>query len=505
MPELLDDRIGVQGARTGPDGAMGPGIGLLSAAVERSAEAVLVLDASTRVVWLNPAAQRMFGAGCAPAIGATLREALCCCAPERGPVLDAASALCTAVRRGRAVDDLAHAAFRPDGTSYPVLCSSRPVRAGGRLAGSVVTIREAAAPDACALRRARLVAQTAVAVIEQDLHGTVTDWNEAAEHIFGWSAADIVGRPAALLVPPGLEGEYAEIMACVRRGEPSVPIETRRRTRAGAIVEIGMTISPLRGPDGTVAGAVQIAADIRVRKRAEHDRHERRRSIAMASDREKLRVARELHDHLGQDVTGLLLGLQTLEAGVTGPSARQTLRWLKALAGKVGEQLHRAAWELRPTSLDDVGLVSTLETHLGEWSRRTGVRADFHHSGTQPGGPATLSEIMAYRVIQEALENAGRHAAASRVSLLVECHPNLLRLILEDDGRGFDLARVDPSVERGLTVMRERAALVGGRVTIETAVGAGTTVFVTLPRLPDPGAPRGRDPAAGSDLSAGMD
>jgi len=287
-------------------------------------------------------------------------------------------------------------------------------------------------------------------------------------------------------VPPGLEAATARLMARALGGESIEPFETRLRARDGAIVDVAICVSPLRTNPSAIAGLVWMASDIGERKRAQADRF---RSVAMATDREKLRVARDLHDHLGQDITGLQLGLKALDGATLDAEARATLASLRCLAGQIGEQLHRLAWDLRPTALDDVGLVSTLETHLGEWSQRTRVRADFHHSGALPRGPARLAEVVAYRVIQEALENVARHARAAQVCLLVECHPDMLRLILEDDGCGFDPARIDASVERGLTIMRERAALAGGRVTIETAIGAGTTVFVTLPRLPPRAAP----------------
>jgi signal transduction histidine kinase len=153
--------------------------------------------------------------------------------------------------------------------------------------------------------------------------------------------------------------------------------------------------------------------------------------------------------------------------------------------------IHRLAWELRPPVLDDLGLDLALRRLTGDWSQNTGVPVDLHTGGDS--GARRLPhefETTLYRIAQEALTNAARHAQAKRVSVLLERRPGYVSLIVEDDGRGFDApgmmgAPASPG-RLGLLGMQERVRLAGGTLTIESAPGAGATVFVRLPL--DPGA-----------------
>ena len=215
---------------------------------------------------------------------------------------------------------------------------------------------------------------------------------------------------------------------------------------------------------------------------AEAERLELLRRLVNAQELERLRIARELHDQMGQDLAGLSLGLKSLEAAVASDGGRNTLRWLQSLTAQIGSNLHRTAWELRPTSLDDVGLVRALETYVADWSERFGIRVDFHAAGIDTLAFASSEiETTAYRLVQEALTNVLKHAQASTVSLLLDRHENWLQIIVEDDGIGFDPEA--PTVHRhfGLAGMRERLALVGGTLTIDSTIGTGTTLYFRIP------------------------
>jgi signal transduction histidine kinase len=201
-----------------------------------------------------------------------------------------------------------------------------------------------------------------------------------------------------------------------------------------------------------------------------------------AQERERLRIARELHDQMGQDLTGLSLGLKSLEVAIESERGRNTLRWLQALTVQIGSNLHRTAWELRPTSLDDVGLVRALETYVADWSERFGIRVDLHAVGVD-GLCFASSEVetTAYRLVQEALTNVLKHAAAGTVSLVLERHEDWLQIIVEDDGKGFDPEAVAVYRHLGIAGMRERLALIGGNLTIDSTIGIGTTLFFRIP------------------------
>lgn len=235
-----------------------------------------------------------------------------------------------------------------------------------------------------------------------------------------------------------------------------------------------------------------VVADIEPRKRIEAERLELLRRLGEAQEDEQRRIARELHDQVGQTVTGLsfgLKGLQTfLEAqGVSGEAARQ-VQWLRSLAGEIGRDIHRAAVQLRPTALDDLGLREALATLLREWTLRHGIQSDLQFPGEASRLPADI-ETALYRIVQEALTNILKHAQARTVSVSVERRPDEVRVIIEDDGIGFDaeagpgqvVDRASTKPHLGLSGIRERLSLLGGTLTLETAPARGTTLFVRIP------------------------
>ncbi|MGH1570784.1 ATP-binding protein [Methylobacterium sp. P31] len=234
-----------------------------------------------------------------------------------------------------------------------------------------------------------------------------------------------------------------------------------------------------------------VVADIEPRKRTEAERAELLRRLSEAQENEQRRIARELHDQVGQTVTGLSLGLKSLErlveAGAQSEVSRH-VQWLQSLAGEIGRDIHRAAVDLRPTALDDLGLREALATLLRQWTRRHNIRSDFQVLGESVRLPAAV-ETAIYRIVQEALTNVLKHAQASTVSVSLEQRPEEVRVIIEDDGIGFD-AEADagppaggPAAKPrlGLSGIRERLSLLRGSLTLETSPGSGTTLFVRIP------------------------
>ena len=244
--------------------------------------------------------------------------------------------------------------------------------------------------------------------------------------------------------------------------------------------------------DGAAGLVYGVISDIEPRKRAEAERLELLRRLGEAQENEQRRIARELHDQVGQTVTGLSLGLKglerLLEAQGMSPEAERQVQWLQALAGDIGRDIHRAAVDLRPTALDDLGLREALATLLRDWGQRHGVRADVEFLG-EPGRVPSATESTVYRIVQEALTNVLKHARAATVSVSVDHRPEEMRVIVEDDGIGFDPDAVprppadgSPAKPRlGLSGIRERLSLLGGTLTLESSRGVGTTLFITIP------------------------
>ncbi len=233
-----------------------------------------------------------------------------------------------------------------------------------------------------------------------------------------------------------------------------------------------------------------LQTEIRQRQRAEESNQLVRRRLAEAQETERGRISRELHDRLGQDLTALKLGLQNLrQQGPATLAVGEHLSTLEKLAEGLMLDIHRLAWDLRPSVLDDLGLDRALQRHADEWSRNTGVPVDLHTGADLRTNrlPQEL-ETTLYRVAQEALTNVARHTQAKRVSVLLERRAGFVSLIVEDDGPGFDaqgvLAAPAGPGKLGLLGMQERVRLAGGTLTVESAPGAGTTVFARLPLEP---------------------
>ncbi|MDF1504416.1 ATP-binding protein [Roseisolibacter sp. H3M3-2] len=297
----------------------------------------------------------------------------------------------------------------------------------------------------------------------------------------------------------------------VARGEPLVH-EHRIRGRDGRHRWFQVRAEPLRDADGRIVRWFGAASDVHARRLALEEVERRvvartgerdalRRRLFDAEEAERRRIAGELHDQLGQELTAFRLGLDDAlrlaarrQADAAAAALGARLTQLQALAGRMTAGVRAIALELRPPELDDVGLASALESYAREWSARYGVGAEVAVTGlaaSPPVAPEVASAL--YRVAQEALTNVAKHARASQASVVVDRTDGQVRLVIEDDGCGFDPAATAARVRRerrfGLAGMRERAALLGGELTLESAPGRGTAVHVRLPAAVPPAAP----------------
>ncbi|MGH3009481.1 MAG: sensor histidine kinase [Gaiellaceae bacterium] len=203
------------------------------------------------------------------------------------------------------------------------------------------------------------------------------------------------------------------------------------------------------------------------------------RRVVAAQELERQRLARELHDETGQALTSILLGLKPLEEALAGHPAQAAAAELREHVVMALQDVRRLAVELRPKVLDDFGLVPALARLAESFSEQTGVQVDFHSALGEMRPPAEV-ETALYRVVQESLTNIVKHAHARNVSVSLARRDGVVAAVIEDDGGGFDPAAVrDGGV--GLIGMRERLALLDGRLEIESREGAGTTLVAEVP------------------------
>jgi signal transduction histidine kinase len=201
-----------------------------------------------------------------------------------------------------------------------------------------------------------------------------------------------------------------------------------------------------------------------------------------AQERERLRIARELHDEAGQLLSSLTVGLRLLEHDMgTSDAAVARVGQLKRIADEAQDGLHRLASDLRPAALDHIGLVPALGQLAAKFSGAGGPLVQMESLGLEGRRLAPEVDIALYRIAQEAVGNAVRHASARRVSLVVERREHGIIMVVEDDGRGFDVEAAIKSDRLGLPGMRERAEILGGTLLVESSPGFGTTLVVEVP------------------------
>jgi signal transduction histidine kinase len=229
-----------------------------------------------------------------------------------------------------------------------------------------------------------------------------------------------------------------------------------------------------------------LLAEIEVRKVAERQVKELLRRLVDIQENERKRFARELHDQIGQQITAFRLKLEMAGARLdeTQREILEQIRQADRIAAEIDTGIEFMAWEMRPVLLDELGLESALDRFVREWSEHFGIAAEFHSRvGTDRRFAAGI-ETNLYRILQEALQNVYKHACAKHVSVIFNVRNDLIKMVIEDDGDGYDATRpVENSGNGGMGFvnMRERAGLLGGTLEIESSPGSGTTIFISVP------------------------
>lgn len=208
------------------------------------------------------------------------------------------------------------------------------------------------------------------------------------------------------------------------------------------------------------------------------------RRLVEVQEMERRQIARELHDEIGQTLTGMMVELRLLAREAHQPqSVLARVAELEQTSNIVSESLHRLAMNLRPASLDHVGLIAALRQYTEDFKNRCGIDAQFEAIGFESKRLPQEMEATIYRIVQEALTNVVRHAHASRVDVVLKWDNNQLITIIEDNGAGFDPRLVGQKNRLGLLGMRERAEMLGGQLLIESTEGVGTTILVEVPNV----------------------
>jgi two-component system sensor histidine kinase UhpB len=206
------------------------------------------------------------------------------------------------------------------------------------------------------------------------------------------------------------------------------------------------------------------------------------RQVLTAQEEERQRIARELHDETAQSLTSLLIGLRVIEKATTPQEIATRIAELRSQTGRTLEEVRKMAVDLRPSTLDDLGLAAALQWYTDDFAKRTRTPVSFAADGLDRRLPDDV-EVVVYRIVQEALTNVAKHADATGVDVAVSRGPSDIVAVVMDDGRGFDIDAVMSSRERGLGLfgMQERVALVGGTLRMASQPGRGTRISLSIP------------------------
>jgi PAS domain S-box-containing protein len=312
--------------------------------------------------------------------------------------------------------------------------------------------------------------------------------NQEFSRVFGYAPPEVIGRRPAEVIPVGEAGQRILRSAELMESGQRVEVESIRQRKDGSRVYVSMVRVPVSLPGGQIA-MYEMYRDITESKRVEQDLQrsfDQLRALAArlqsAREEERQRVARELHDELGQALTAIKLDLSSLIRGLSAeraPHATQAESIL-ALADQMIQLVRRISTELRPDLLDRLGLVAALEWAGEEFQARTGIECRLEvPADTLVIDPERATAI--FRIFQETLTNVARHASATKVDVRLAREGGSLTLEVHDNGVGIGEERASAGRSLGILGMRERALLLGGEFSISGSPGRGTTVRVRIP------------------------
>ena len=390
--------------------------------------AIYTTDAAGRITFYNEAAAELWG--CCPELG---KSEFCgswkLYWPDGRPMSHGQCPMAIALKERREIRGMEAVAERPDGSFVHFVPYPTPLYdASGTLIGAVnmlIDISDRKRADMQAQRLAAIVESSDDAIVSKDLNGIITSWNHGAERLFGYTAEEVIGKPITMLIPPDRMGEEPEIIGRVRRGERVDHYDTVRRRKDGSLIDISLTVSPLKDADGRIVGASKIARDITERKRAQ--------------EQQKLLVNEMKHRIKNSLATVQAIATQTLNQHAKERDA--FIARLHAL-GNAHDLLTSETW-------DTASLHAIVTQALKPFQEQ-------HHERIAVEGPANVwldstKSVIVAMVVHELATNAIKYGALSngsgRVSVAWKQHsqPNLVKLVWQESGG----PKVSPPKQKG--------------------------------------------------------
>jgi len=327
------------------------------------------------------------------------------------------------------------------------------------------------------------------AVMATDLNGVISFWNKAAEEIYGWTIEEAIGKNIVDLIPIQQPKEQAsEIIKELRQGH-SLSAELMVKRKNGTIFPVFINNAPVYDLQHNLSGIIGVSSDITERKKTENDikdLSEQLRSLSShlqnIREEERIQIARDIHDELGQQLTGLKMEISWLlkKLGAVDQMIGQQGKDILNLIDETVKSVRRISSNLRPSILDDLGLIAALEWHSSEVENRSGIKVAFKTNTKELNLPVTTSTEL-FRIYQEVLTNVERHSNGHEVVSILQINDNNLILEIKDDGQGMDPAIKNNKKNLGLIGIKERTFILGGQYELNSEPGKGTEIKITIP------------------------
>ncbi|HZS07783.1 MAG TPA: PAS domain S-box protein [Blastocatellia bacterium] len=462
----------------------------LSGIVNTAMDAIITVDDQQHILLFNAAAERLFLCSAGEALGQKLDRFI----PER---FDAARA--EDGTRSDRTDVTARymgelnslRGLRTSGEEFPIEASVSQIESAGRKFYTVIlrdiTARMKAEAE---LRRQALIFENLTdAIIVADLNRRIVDWNPAAERMFGYTKAEVLGLNPSIVQKPEDRERLARSFKEQMNSQGRWVGEVNFVRKDGSTGWCETVVVLLQDEQGRTVARIGVNRDITERRAALEQlraSQEQLRNLAVrlqfVREEERTRIAREIHDELGGAMTGLKIDLAWLACRLP-PGEMPMLEkcaGMRQLINSTIQSVRRIATELRPGVLDDFGLNAAIEWLAQDFQKRSGIACEFT-SGLDDSRLDRHRETAVFRICQETLTNVIRHAQATKVSITIERKDNHLVLSVRDNGRGVTSNELARPESLGIVGMRERALVFGGELQISGEQGQGTTVTVRLP------------------------
>jgi PAS domain S-box-containing protein len=329
------------------------------------------------------------------------------------------------------------------------------------------------------------------ATIIMDENGIIRIANLQAESLFGYTKAELTGISVEILMPESFRKQHSSHQKQILEKTNAREMEAGRELVAvkkdGSLVPVEMSLSPFHSDEEILVTAS--IRDITERKNAEKELEESYKSIRRLTEylqevreEERTYIAREIHDELGQQLTVMMMDVAWLnkKIGTENVGVSDKIKELLEMLDNTVKTVRRISTELRPSVLDDLGLVPAIEMHLKDFETRSAILTQL----TVPKQDLELADPVKntlFRIFQESLTNVARHSGAKKVVVKLEVENNIIVLIIEDNGIGFDEQKAATKRTLGVLGMKERAAVIGGEYHISGKRGKGTIIQVKVP------------------------